>query len=117
MFQVPTILRQIPAQRIREMQKRAVFVYEHFFASMQLQVMTGKTSCCVAAISSRKALEVARLNSLHKASFAKQRAKLLAKGLPYMDELDPWHLKTRPEVFEEAQWCNTPEHRQAEFFA
>lgn len=41
MMDIPKILNDLSAEKIRRMHERVVFVYEHFLASLQIQVHAG----------------------------------------------------------------------------
>lgn len=95
-LEIPDILRSIPPARVRAMQKRAIFVYEHFFRSLALQLHT--------------ALEEVRINMLPSEQVGPAKRRLLNEGHAY--ELPPSMQVTPPRVLQDSKWCNTPVHRR-----
>ena len=95
--QLPAILAAIKPERVIEMQRNVVRVYEQHFRSLGHQVHT--------------ALESLRIQqTLQPTARAAELIRIRKYGLPY--NLTGSAAVTPQKVLDESLWCNTPEHRR-----
>jgi hypothetical protein len=98
MLELPDILRALSPEQIDTMQRRVVFVFENFLASLAHQIYT--------------AFESIRINMYSGKQRENERRKLLAAGLPHSV---PEHLAQTPAAVQsDSRNCNAPAHRRKE---
>jgi hypothetical protein len=104
-------------EKIDEMQRRVVFVYENFLASLAHNVYTGLLVFGLGFHpqypSVLVAVESVRINLYSGDNASAERAKLLANGLPH-GGVPEAHRETPASVQANSRQCNAPAHRQKE---
>ena len=120
--QVPAILAKLTAEEINAMQRRVVFVYENFFASLAHNVYTGPGAPSPSSLVWRcaanpsppagAAIESTRINLYSGAIAREELYKLLHDGLPH--PVPPQHAETPAGVQASSRQCNAPAHRPKE---